>query len=173
MTLYDVVAHDRKSVDRNVEQTIRKGRSLSGEEYRRKDGSLLEVEASGSIILRHGRETLCVVAHDVTERARAHRLLEERVATLSRIAANLAFDARGGHPERPGRERREREHRRRLRGGTRGQKDETLHCSALTVSPRGTRRDCKPPTAWVPHPRACRPFAPGSPCSSATSADIY
>ena len=25
----------------------------------------------------------------------------------------------------------------------------------------------------MPHPRACRPFAPGSPCSSATSADIY
>jgi PAS domain S-box-containing protein len=93
MTLYDVVAHDRRSVDRNVEQTIRKGRSFVGQrEYRRKDGSLLEVEASGSIILRHGRETLCVVAHDVTERARAHRLLEERVATLSRIAANLAFD---------------------------------------------------------------------------------
>ena len=105
MTLYDVVAHDRRSVDRNVEQTIRKGRSFVGQrKYRRKDGSLLEVEASGSIILRHGRETLCVVAHDVTERARATRLLEERVATLSRIAANLAFDAaRGGHPERPGR----------------------------------------------------------------------
>jgi signal transduction histidine kinase len=32
------------------------------------------------------------VAHDVTERARAQRLLEERVASLSRIAANLTFD---------------------------------------------------------------------------------
>jgi PAS domain S-box-containing protein len=93
LTLYDVVAHDRESVDRNVRRTLEEGRSSIGQrKYRRKDGSLLEVEASGSIILRNGRETICVVAHDVTERARAQRLLEERVATLSRIAANLAFD---------------------------------------------------------------------------------
>jgi PAS domain S-box-containing protein len=93
MTLYDVVAHDPESIDRNVRRTLQEGRSSMGQrEYRRKDGSLLEVEASGSIIFRNGRETICVVAHDVTERARAQRLLEERVATLSRIAANLAFD---------------------------------------------------------------------------------
>jgi PAS domain S-box-containing protein len=93
LTLYDVVAHDRESVDRNVRRTLEGGRSSIGQrKYRRKDGSLLEVEASGSIIFRNGRETLCVVAHDVTERVRAQRLLEERVATLSRIAANLAFD---------------------------------------------------------------------------------
>jgi PAS domain S-box-containing protein len=93
MTLYDVVAHDPESIDRNVRRTLQEGRSSIGQrEYRHKDGSLLEVEASGSIIFRNGRETMCVVAHDVTERARAQRLLEERVATLSRIAANLAFD---------------------------------------------------------------------------------
>jgi PAS domain S-box-containing protein len=93
MTLYDIVAHDRESVDRNIRLTLREGRTSIGQrDYRRKDGSLLEVEASGSVILRGDRETLCVVAHDVTERARAQRLLEERVATLSHIAANLAFD---------------------------------------------------------------------------------
>src|SRR3712207_3862768 len=92
-TLYDIVAHDRESVDQNIWRTLREGRTFVGEHrYRRKDGSLLDVEVSGSTILHNGKETLCLVAHDITERARAQELLEERVATLSRIAANLAFD---------------------------------------------------------------------------------
>lgn len=93
MTLYDIVAHDRQSVEQNVRLTLEQGHSFVGQrEYRRKDGSLVDVEASGSIILRNSRTTLCVVAHDVTERVRAQRMLEERLSTLSGIAANLTLD---------------------------------------------------------------------------------
>jgi signal transduction histidine kinase len=93
MTIYDIVAHDKRSVEGNLRRVFEQGRYPIGErQYRRKDGSLVDVEVNASTILRHGRPVSCVVAHDVTERARAQRLLEERVASLSRIAANLTFD---------------------------------------------------------------------------------
>jgi PAS domain S-box-containing protein len=94
MTLYDIVAHDRESIDENVRRTLEQGRHSVGQRgYRRKDGSFMDVEVNASTILRDGRETFCIVAHAVSEWARAQRLLEERVATLSRIASSLTLDA--------------------------------------------------------------------------------
>ena len=93
MTLYDVVVADRESIDTNVRRVLeRKSPFVGVRKYRCKDGSIVDVEVSASIISRDGRETLCAVAHDVTERARAQRMLEERLAILSRIAANLTLD---------------------------------------------------------------------------------
>ncbi len=87
MTLYDVVAADRESVDANIRRVLKQETSSVGErKYRRKDGSLVDVEVSASIILRDGRETLCVVAHDVTQRKKSEevqRFLAEAGASLS------------------------------------------------------------------------------------------
>jgi PAS domain S-box-containing protein len=87
LTLYDIVAADRKSIDTNIQRSLEQTRWFIGErKYRRKDGSLVDVEVSSSIILRNGRETLCIVAHDVTERKKneeMQRFLAEAGASLS------------------------------------------------------------------------------------------
>src|SRR5215208_1607051 len=87
MTLYDIVAADRKSIDANIQRVLEQNNTFVGErKYRRKDHSLMDVEVSASVILRNGRKTLCVVAHDVTERKKneeAQRFLAEASASLS------------------------------------------------------------------------------------------
>ncbi|HLM78485.1 MAG TPA: PAS domain S-box protein [Rubrobacteraceae bacterium] len=82
MTLYDIVAADRKSIDMNIRRSLEQRRQFVGErKYRRKGGSLVDVEVSASIILRNGRETLCIVAHDITERKRAEQV-SSRLAAI-------------------------------------------------------------------------------------------
>ena len=87
MTLYDIVAADRESIDSNIRRILeQKYRSVGERKFHRKNGSLVDVEVSVSTILRNGRETLCAVAHDITERKRreeAQRFLAEVGATLS------------------------------------------------------------------------------------------
>src|SRR5215218_7052206 len=87
LTLYDIVAADEKSIDMNIQRSLRQMRWFIGErKYRRKDGSLVDVEVSASIVLHNGREALCVVAHDVTERKKheeMQRFLAEAGAALS------------------------------------------------------------------------------------------
>ncbi len=93
LCFYDVVAADRESIDANIRRVLeQKNPSVGERKYVRKDGTLLDVEVSANVILRDGKRTLVSVAHDVTERARMQTLLEERVATLSRIAADLVLD---------------------------------------------------------------------------------
>ena len=68
-----------------------KGSFVGVRQHRRKDGSLLDVEVSASTILLGGRGAICAVAHDVTERAQAQRLLEKRLAILPHVASRLTL----------------------------------------------------------------------------------
>jgi PAS domain S-box-containing protein len=91
MTLYDIVAHDQESVDLNIGRIMVEGhRSLGERQYRRKDGSLADVEVNVSAVPYNGEKIMCVVAHDVTERKRAERMLKEiREAERNRLAREL------------------------------------------------------------------------------------
>ena len=83
LTLYDVVDHDRESIDRNVERALKEGHIFLGERrYRRRDGSLIEVEVNVSVIAYGGRQTMSIVAHDVTERKRAEQRLQHALDRL-------------------------------------------------------------------------------------------
>jgi len=91
MTLYDIVAHDQESIDLNIGRIMEEGhRTLGERQYRRKDGSLADVEVNVSAVPYNGEKAMCIVAHDVTERKRAERMLEEiREAERNRLAREL------------------------------------------------------------------------------------
>ncbi len=94
LTLYDLVAGDRESIDENVRRILEHGRYHVGErQYRRKDGTLVDVEVSVSTVSVDNQPVMCVVAHDITGRKRAEEALEEaREAERNRIARDLHDD---------------------------------------------------------------------------------
>jgi len=80
LTLYDLIAHDRPSIDANTERLIRTGRNAIGaRDYRRKDGAIVPVEVSATALTTAGGAILCVVLRDLTatRQAEARRAADE------------------------------------------------------------------------------------------------
>jgi PAS domain S-box-containing protein len=83
MRFHDIVAHDRESLDGNVERVVAGETHHLGEQhYRRKDGSLVHVEVSVNVVPYDDKEAMCIVAHDVTERRRAEENLRHSLSVL-------------------------------------------------------------------------------------------
>ena len=99
MTNYDFVAHSREDVDRTVGDKIReKGTSRSERKYRKKDGTLLDVEVGGTVISYRGKEVVCSVARDITERKRVEEEIRETNRRLGELATLRAdFTAMVAH----------------------------------------------------------------------------
>jgi PAS domain S-box-containing protein len=95
LTLYDVATASRESIDFNIQRVLLDGRRLIGERtHRRSDGSLVDVEISTNLIFYGGKQVLCTVARDITERKRAEqavRLSEERYRELFENANDLIY----------------------------------------------------------------------------------
>ena len=93
MEIYDLVAHSRENVDANVGRTLELGRILIGERsYRRKDGTVVEVEIGASTISYDGQKAICATVRDITARKRAEEALrrsEERFRSLVRYASDI------------------------------------------------------------------------------------
>jgi PAS domain S-box-containing protein len=91
LRLHDFVVLDRRDLDESVRRIVDGERLTAERTYRRKDGTLLDVEVSASAISLGGRDALCVVAHDVTERNRTEERLRRSEAGLleAQRVANL------------------------------------------------------------------------------------
>ncbi|MFB8794796.1 MAG: PAS domain S-box protein [Microcoleus sp.] len=86
LTIYDIVAYSKDLIDDNIELLLTDQQFRIGEVlYRRRDGSCVDVEVSGSVISYGGREIICTVVRDITERKQAEaelRASEERYRLL-------------------------------------------------------------------------------------------
>jgi PAS domain S-box-containing protein len=91
MELHEIVAHDPEDVYANVERTLREGKRFIRErDYRRKDGSVVEVEVAASAIDYGDKQVICAAIRDITERKRAEEAQREiRDAERRRIARDL------------------------------------------------------------------------------------
>lgn len=101
MTIYDLIAHDRDSIEANIRRALANGhRSIGERRYRRRDGSLVDVEARVATMPGHEPELLCAVVHDVTQRKRTEQRLQEserrfRQLFEQSVDAVLVHDAEG------------------------------------------------------------------------------
>jgi diguanylate cyclase (GGDEF)-like protein/PAS domain S-box-containing protein len=78
MHIYEFVAHDHENIDSVFQSILDRGHSFIGEwKYRRRDGSVVDVETSATVISYDNREVLCTVVRDVTERKEAEEALKE------------------------------------------------------------------------------------------------
>ncbi|MFA5864056.1 MAG: CHASE4 domain-containing protein [Phycisphaerae bacterium] len=103
LTLYDIEEYDPSAVDENIKGLVKTGNPYMGERRgRHKDGRLINIELSANLIFYRGRQLLCMIVRDITERkaarealSRANDDLEMRVLdrTLELGQSNKALQA--------------------------------------------------------------------------------
>jgi len=86
MEIYRIVDHPRGNVDSTIKRTLKLRRRVVGNrKYRRKDGAVLDVEVGVSVISLDGRDVICTIVRDVTERKQDEAALarsESRLRTI-------------------------------------------------------------------------------------------
>src|SRR5215207_3419665 len=99
LTLYDIVAHIPENIDRNIQRVLEEGRHFIGErQYRRKDGSLIDVEVNAGAISYGGMpalyETGQVLSSSLEREEIGSRLLEivGRISGTTAAIINLRDD---------------------------------------------------------------------------------
>lgn len=99
LTLYDVVANERESIDRNLQLILTEHHFTGERQYRRQDGLLVDVQVNANLISDDGRDVLCVIVHDITKRKQVEaQLLHDAFHdSLTGLANRALFIERLGH----------------------------------------------------------------------------
>lgn len=93
LTLYDVLLEEPEKIDRDIEQILTAGQDFTGEQqYRRRDGSILQVEVKTNQIADPKKAILCVVLRDISVRKQAEnaRLRQaQKEHTVNQVVQSL------------------------------------------------------------------------------------
>lgn len=88
LPIYNFIANTKDSIDKSARQIIENGQHVLGErQWRRKDGSIIDVFVTGNKIHQSGKDIVFIVARDITERKTAEAALLYRVRFESLISA--------------------------------------------------------------------------------------
>ena len=89
--IYDFIDHDKEDIDRNVRRSLEEKRRHIGERrYRRKDGTMILVDTSASVISYNGKRALCAVSRDITERKRFEEAIKESERRFRSLIQNAS-----------------------------------------------------------------------------------
>jgi len=97
LSVYEFVNHPRDDIDARIARLMKEGRGFLGErQYRRKDGTLIDVEVGAHIITFGGHKALCVVSRDITSRKKEEENRRRLEAAITQAAEVIVItDAEG------------------------------------------------------------------------------
>jgi PAS domain S-box-containing protein len=90
LTLFDLVVLGRETIEENIRRVLQDGEFVMGvRQYRRKDGSIIDVEITSALIRYGDAHVVMVNMRDITERRRAEEAIQKQAAELREQAELL------------------------------------------------------------------------------------